>query len=106
MPHPPVKSPGGTISVQTTERGLPVALNLDAAELKKPPEQLAGEILALCRLSAARAQVARRHELEVKGFSANVIRGLHLATRDDLVRAEEEVLGDEDDQPPTWRITV
>jgi hypothetical protein len=102
----PVRSHSGTISVLTTERGLPVALRLDAAELKKPPEQLARDIMALCRLSAARAQVARRRDLLEKGFSAAVVRGLQLATEEDLTRAEEEVLGDEDELPPSWKRSV
>lgn len=102
----PVQSRPGTISVRTTERGLPIALRLDPVELKKPPEQLAREIIALCRLSAARAQVARRRDLVEKGFSAEVIRGLQLTTEDELARAEEEVLGDEDELPSSWRRSV
>jgi len=102
----PVRSHTGTISVLTTERGLPVALRLDAAELKKPPEQLARDIMALCRLSAARAQVARRRDLVEKGFSAAVIRGLQLATEEDLAGAEEQVAGAEDELPPSWRRSV
>jgi hypothetical protein len=106
MPQQPVHSRAGTISVATTERGLPVSLTLDAVELQKPPQQLANEIMALCRLSAARAQVARRRELIEKGFSAAVIRGLNLATEEELARAEEETFGDDDDLPPTWRVSV
>jgi hypothetical protein len=102
MAQQPVHSRSGTISVLTTDRGLPVALHLDAVELKKPPEQLARDIMALCRLSAARAQVARRRELLEQGFSASVIRGLHLATEADLNRAMEDAVGDDDDLPPTW----
>ena len=102
----PVRSHTGTISVLTTERGLPVALRLDAAELKKPPEQLARDIMALCRLSAARAQVARRRDLVEKGFSPAVVRGLALATEEDLARAEEEVAGAEDELPPSWRRSI
>ncbi len=105
MAHP-VQSPGGTISVHTTERGLPVALRLDPVELKKPPTQLAEDILALCRLSAARAQVERRRDLAEKGYSASVIDPLRLATEDELARAEEDVLGDEDDLPTTWSRSV
>jgi len=102
----PVRSHTGTISVLTTERGLPVALRLDAAELKKPPEQLARDIMALCRLSAARAQVARRRDLVEKGFSAAIIRGLQLATEEDLAGAEEELARAEDELPPSWRRSV
>jgi hypothetical protein len=102
----PVQSGSGTISVRTTERGLPVALRIDAVELKKPPEQLAADILALCRLSAARAQVARRRDLVEKGFSATVIHGLQLATEEELVRAEAEALCDDDELPSSWRRQV
>lgn len=92
--------------MSTTERGLPVALRLDPAELKKSPAQLADEIMALCRLSAARAQVARRRELVENGYSASVIDPLRLATEDDLARAEDEVLGEEDELPTTWGRSV
>lgn len=102
----PVRSHRGTISVRTTERGLPVALRLDAVELTKPREQLARDIMALCRLSAARAQVARRRDLVEKGFSAAVIRNLQLATEEELSRAEEDLLGDEDELPPSWTRSV
>jgi hypothetical protein len=102
----PVRSRSGTISVRTTERGLPVALRLDARELTKPPEQLARDIMALCRLSAARAQVARRRDLVEKGYSPAVIRELQLATEEELAKAEAEVVGDEDELPPSWRRSV
>jgi hypothetical protein len=105
MPQP-VQSRTGTISVVTTERGLPVALRLDASELTKPPQQLANDIIALCRLSAARAQVERRRDLAEKGFSPAVIRSLRLSTEEELARAEDEALTDEDDLPPSWRRPV
>jgi hypothetical protein len=106
MTQQPAQSRTGTISVLTTERGLPVGLRIDAAELKKPPEQLARDIMALCRLSAARAQVARRRDLVEKGFSPAIIRGLQLATEDELATAEQDVLGDEDELPSSWRRSV
>jgi hypothetical protein len=106
MTQQPAQSCTGTISVLTTERGLPVGLRIDAAELKKPPEQLARDIMALCRLSAARAQVARRRDLVEKGFSPAIIRGLQLATEDELATAEQDVLGDEDELPSSWRRSV
>jgi hypothetical protein len=102
----PVQSPGGTISVHTTERGLPVALRLDPVELKKPPAQLADEIMALCRLSAARAQVEHRRDLAEKGYSASVIEPLQLATAEELARAEDAVLGEEGELPSTWGRSV
>lgn len=106
MPQQPVQSPGGTISVLTTERGLPLALRLEAAELRKPPQQLAADIMALCRLSATRAQVARRRDLTERGFDATVIRALQLATEDDLNHAEEQALGAEEELPSTWKRSV
>lgn len=103
----PVRSRTGTIAVVTTERGLPTALKIDKSELGRPPQDLAGEILALCQLSALRAQVAYRRELEGKGFSASVIRELGLPTDDDLAKAEQELFPEDDDEPPaTWMRSV
>jgi hypothetical protein len=62
--------------------------------------------MALCRLSAARAQVERRRELTEKGFTASVIRPLQLATEEELALAEEDALGEDDDLPPTWGRSV
>jgi hypothetical protein len=98
-----LRSPGGGIQVSTTERGLPVALRLDASELKKPAAELADEILALCQLSGRRRQVARRRELVARGVSAAVIGGLNLCTEDELAQAETRFRqDDEDDGPDTW----
>lgn len=71
-----------------------------------PPQQLASEILALCRLSAARAQIALRRDLVEKGFDTTVIRALQLATEEELEHAEQEVLDNTEDLPPTWMKTV
>jgi hypothetical protein len=106
MSQQTVHSRHGTISVRTTDRGLPVALRLDAVELEKPPEQLAHDIMALCRMSAAKAQVAQRFELAEQGVAPEVIHGLYLATEEDLARAEAEVLGEEDDPPASWMRSV
>ncbi|OBI95839.1 hypothetical protein [Mycobacterium asiaticum] len=103
----PVRSRTGTIAVVTTERGLPTALKIDRSELDRPPQELANDILALCRLSAMRAQVAYRRELVGRGFTASVIRELGLPTEEDLAQAEEALLGDDDDEaPPTWMRSV
>jgi hypothetical protein len=105
----PVRSRTGTIAVVTTERGLPTALKIDRGELARPPQELAGEILALCKLSALRAQVAYRRGLEEKGFAPSVIRELGLPTDDDLAAAEQALFADDDDadEPPaTWMRSV
>ncbi|OBK28306.1 hypothetical protein A5634_20580 [Mycobacterium asiaticum] len=103
----PVRSRTGTIAVVTTERGLPTALKLDRSELARPPQELASEILALCKLSALRAQVAFRRELVSKGFTASSLREIRLPTEEDLARAEEELYGEDQDEPPaTWMRSV
>lgn len=99
------RSPSGSISVATTERGLPTALKIDARELKKSPQELAREILALCRLSAMRAQVAHRRELASEGRSQALIGDMKLASEGDLATAEEELRGD-DELPATWMRSV
>jgi hypothetical protein len=106
MPQQTVHSRRGTISVRTTDRGLPMALRLESVELEKPAEQLARDIMALCRLSAARAQVAQRRELTAQGVGPEVIHGLYLATEQDLATAEVDALGDEDAPPPSWMRSV
>jgi hypothetical protein len=88
--------------VRTTERGLPTQLKIGAAEMSRAPDDLAREILSLCQLSALRLQVARRRDLLKRGFSLAVIRGLNLATEEDLAEAEEAARGDDDGPPETW----
>lgn len=100
------RSPSGSIAVATTERGLPTALKIDPRELKKPPQQLAGEILALCRLSAMKAQVAHRRELMDEGRSPELISDLKLASEQELAKAEEEMRGDDDQLPTSWMRSV
>lgn len=107
MPEvPTATSRNGGIAVSTTERGLPVALRIDPRELQKCPEALAAEILALCRLSAVRAQVARRRELLSRNVSPAVIRNLNLANEEDLRMAEDAASDGEDVLPSSWLRSV
>jgi hypothetical protein len=103
--QPLIGSRTADISVRTTERGLPTHLKIGAAEMSRAPDDLAHEILSLCRLSAMRIQVARRRDLLERGFSPTVIRGLNLATEEDLAKAEEEARGDDEGPPETWMIS-
>lgn len=96
-----VRSPSGSISVVTTERGLPVALKIDPRELKKSPKHLADEILALCRLSAMRAQVEHRKEMKAQGHDPGTIEVMRLATESELAAAEDAMFGDSD-LPESW----
>jgi hypothetical protein len=74
--------------VRVDERGLPLELRLDTRELPSEPAQLAADILALCQLGAARAQVARRQELQARGCQASALRNLRLCSEADLEAAE------------------
>lgn len=89
----------------TTERGLPVALKIDPRELKKSPQHLANEILALCRLSALRIQVAHRREMKAEGHDPGVIEVMKLATDSELASAEDQMFG-EGELPDTWMRSV
>jgi hypothetical protein len=97
-----VRSANDGIQVSTTERGLPVALKINSRELTRSPQELAHDILLLCKLSATRAQIARRRALASDGVNSDVIRSLGLATEDDLARIEARLAGDPDDAPQTW----
>ncbi|KQH79367.1 hypothetical protein AO501_14260 [Mycobacterium gordonae] len=96
------------MAVVTTERGLPTALKLDRSELARPPQELANEILALCKLSALRGQVAFRRDLAGKGYPASTLREIGLPTEEDLARAEADLFGEDDDGelPATWMRSV
>ncbi|WP_219603225.1 hypothetical protein [Mycobacteroides sp. LB1] len=101
-----VRSRTGSISVVTTEQGLPVSLKIDQRELAKPPQALADEIFALCRLSAMRQQVARRREILQEPYGAEIVRVMELATEDELAVAEEAIMGSDDEPPLTWMRSV
>lgn len=102
-----VRSPDGAIVVRTTERGIPVELWLDPDALKVPPEQLAHDVLAVCRVSAARAQVRRRQHLIATGCGVDIVQALNLSSVADLAEAEAQLpQGDQSDLPQTWRSPV
>lgn len=103
---PTATSRTGGIAVTTTERGLPIALRIDPRELQKSPDLLAAEIMALCRLSAVRAQVARRRELLSQNVSPAVIRNLQLANEEDLRIAEDAAAEGDDVLPSSWLRSV
>lgn len=96
-----------TIRLRTTERGLPVAMALSPQALSVPPDELARRILALCELSARRAQVGRRRHLVANGCPPSVADGLNLSTAEELRRIEADLLvggstDDLDELPETW----
>ena len=104
----PVRSASGGIHVLTTDRGLPLRLRLDQRELNRQPQDLAREILALCQLSAKRAQVEIRQEMADRGASAQILRGMNLATEAEFEAAKVALFGgaEDDDPPDTWLRSV
>lgn len=103
----PVRSPGGDIQALTTERGLPIRLKFGQRAFSRAPQDLAQDLLALCQLSAKRAQVAHRRELAERGFSSDVVRDFDLTTEEELAAAEAALRGDDDEDPPaSWMRSV
>lgn len=82
------QSRSGGIALVATPAGLPTAITLDAAELRRDPDRLAGEIVALCRQAAMVAGVRLRDELSRNGFDADSVAATGLPTVDELARAE------------------
>ncbi|PYE14257.1 hypothetical protein DFR67_11351 [Williamsia limnetica] len=95
----------GTITVVTTDQGLPTAVRLEPTELRKDPAVLAAEVLRLCQQAAMHAGVARREELRAHGVSADIIDQMKLPRADDLARAEHHDDA-EASAPSSWMRSV
>jgi len=63
----------GTISVRTTDDGLPVELRIDPRELRYGAAALADEILALNRRAAQEAAAIRHRDLREQGVPSEVV---------------------------------
>lgn len=87
----------GTVSVRTTEQGLPVDIRIEQRELRFGARRLADEILQLCRRSTMAAGARRRAELAASGMPTAVLDRLGLPTHADLARAR-----DADEAPASW----
>ncbi|MEU1523130.1 hypothetical protein ABZ413_13115 [Nocardia rhamnosiphila] len=96
----------GTIRVRTTEMGLPVAISVEPDQLRRDPVALAGEILRLCKQSAARAGLERRKYLQEAGFTADMLRLAGLPTEADVARQEIVDEQDYDTEPESWLRSV
>ncbi|MFZ2172426.1 MAG: hypothetical protein WAW17_00030 [Rhodococcus sp. (in: high G+C Gram-positive bacteria)] len=91
-----VSNRSGTISVRTTEQGLPLELRIDQREVRYGGQRLADEILKLCTRSAMEAGARRRDELARDGMPADVLDRLGLPTRADVAAAQ---LADDEQEP-------
>ncbi|APE33261.1 hypothetical protein BOX37_03970 [Nocardia mangyaensis] len=96
----------GTITVRTTEQGLPLGISVDTGELRGDPDQLAGEILRLCRRSATRAALQRRAEFEAAGVDSAVLARMGLPTREDVARQEYAEEAEYENEPQSWLRSV
>lgn len=96
----------GSLSVRTTEQGLPLGVRVDAEELRGDPQRLAGEILRLCRQSANRAGLQRRNQLRDAGFSADMLALTGLPTEAEVARQEIIEEQEYETQPQSWLRSV
>ena len=95
-------SRSGAITVETTERGLPLRVTVEAAELRRDPADLAAEVLRLCQQSAGRAGAALRARLAEAGVGRDLLALTGLPT---FAEVEQRELLDEQDyevEPESW----
>lgn len=95
-------SRSGSISVETTEQGLPIKIGVEPGELRRAPADLAGEILRLCKQAANRAGLARRAELEAAGMSSEMLALTGLPKPEDVARDEYVEESEHDYEPQSW----
>ena len=90
----------GSISLRTSEYGLPLGISIERAELRRDPAVLAQDIVKLCKQAANRAGLQRRAELKAAGVASDVLDRFGLPRQEDVTR--EEAIDDFDDEPQTW----
>ncbi|MEU2177744.1 hypothetical protein ABZ552_26325 [Nocardia sp. NPDC019219] len=92
----------GSISVRTTEMGLPLGVKVDADQLRRDPEALASEILRLCKQAANRAGLARRAQLRQLGWTSEMLSLTGLPTEQQV--AAQEIIDEQeyDTEPQSW----
>ncbi|MBF6167405.1 hypothetical protein IU486_21990 [Streptomyces gardneri] len=96
----------GSISVRTTEMGLPLGIKIDADQLRRDPDALAGEILRLCKQAANRAALARRAQLQQWGWTSEMLALTGLPTEQQVARQEIIEEQEYDTEPQSWLRSV
>ncbi|WP_307629897.1 hypothetical protein [Nocardia vaccinii] len=96
----------GSISVRTTEQGLPLGISIDPAELRRDPQALAAEVLRLCKQAANRAALARRAELEAAGVAPEALRRMGLPTTAEVAQSELQEEDEYETEPESWLRSV
>lgn len=94
----------GTVSVRTTDQGVPVDLQIDPRELRHGAGHLAGQILALSRRAALEAAAQRRSDLAAQGMPEILLDRMGLPTRDEVARTQQA--DDEQQRPTSWLRSV
>ncbi|WP_280463512.1 hypothetical protein [Nocardia carnea] len=96
----------GSIRIRTTETGLPVAVSVEPGELRRDPDALAGELLRLCKQSAARAGLERRKQLQEAGFTSEMLKLAGLPTEEQVARQELVQEQEYETEPESWLRSV
>ena len=96
----------GSISVRTTEQGLPLGISVDPAELRRDPQALAAEVLRLCKQAANRAALARRAEFEEAGVAPEALRRMGLPTPAQVAQSELLEQDEYETEPESWLRSV
>ncbi|AXK86411.1 hypothetical protein IU443_08770 [Nocardia farcinica] len=92
----------GSITVRTTEQGLPRGIAIEPAELRRDPADLAAQVLRLCKQAANRAGVARREQLTAAGMAPEMLALLGLPTQEQVAGQELADEEEYEDQPRSW----
>ncbi|WP_459549315.1 hypothetical protein [Nocardia sp. X0981] len=101
-----VTSRSGSISIETTEQGLPIGITIERDELHRPPAELAAEIVRLCKQSANRAGLARRAELAAAGLTSDVLALTGLPKPEDVAHQELVEEAEYEVEPQSWLRSV
>ncbi|WP_431953532.1 hypothetical protein [Nocardia lijiangensis] len=99
-------SRNGSISVRTTEQGLPLAVTVEPDQLRRDPRDLASEVLRLCKQAANRAGLARREELAAAGLSSEMLALTGLPKPEDVARQELAEEEEYEVEPQSWLRSV
>lgn len=92
----------GAVVVCTTEQGLPLGVVVERDQLRGDPMALAGEILRLCKQSAARAGLQRREQLQAAGLAPEMLALTGLPTLAEVARQEIVQEQEFDTEPDSW----
>ncbi|WP_308162898.1 hypothetical protein [Nocardia alni] len=96
----------GSITVRTSDQGLPLGISVDPAELRRDPRALAAEVLRLCKQAANRAALARRAEFEEIGVDQDALRLMGLPTPEQVAQSEIREEDEDEYEPESWLRSV